>query len=123
MKLAYFSVTGQTRRFVSKTDLPNVEITPDDDVEMDEPFLLITPSYAEESPTVSKSIDVMDSVFDFMAYNDNYKHCRGIIGTGNRNFTGIYNFNFSVNVGTPENKKQAPFGSKEHDFELGKSKF
>lgn len=39
------------------------------------------------------------------------------------NFTGIYNFNFSVNVGTPENKKQAPFGSKEHDFELGKSKF
>lgn len=54
MKLAYFSVTGQTRRFVSKTDLPNVEITPDDDLEMDEPFLLITPSYAEESPTVSK---------------------------------------------------------------------
>ena len=81
MKLAYFSVTGQTRRFVSKTDLPNVEITPDDDLEMDEPFLLITPSYAEESPTVSKSIDVMDSVFDFMAYDDNYKHCRGIIGT------------------------------------------
>ena len=39
------------------------------------------------------------------------------------NFTGIYNFNFSVNVGTPENKKQAPFGSKEHNFELGKSKF
>ena len=48
MKLAYFSVTGQTRRFVSKTDLPNVEITPDDDLEIDEPLLLITPSYAEE---------------------------------------------------------------------------
>ena len=92
MKLAYFSVTGQTRRFVSKTDLPNVEITPDDALEMDEPFLLITHSYAEESPTVSKSIDVMDPVFDFMAYNDNYKHCRGIIGTGNRNFAGIYIF-------------------------------
>jgi len=75
MKLAYFSVTGQTRRFVSKTNLPNVEISPDDDIEMNEPFLLITPSYAEESPTVSKSIDVMDPVFDFMAYNDNYKHC------------------------------------------------
>ena len=90
MKLAYFSVTGQTRRFVSKTNLPNVEISPDDDIEMNEPFLLITPSYAEESPTVSKSIDVMDPVFDFMAYNDNYKHCLGIIGTGNRNFAGIY---------------------------------
>ena len=92
MKLAYFSVTGQTRRFVSKTNLPNVEISPDDDIEMNEPFLLITPSYAEESPTVSKSIDVMDPVFDFMAYNDNYKHCLGIIGTGNRNFAGIYIF-------------------------------
>ena len=66
--------------------------TPDDDIEMNEPFLLITPSYAEESPTVSKSIDVMDPVFDFMAYNDNYKHCLGIIGTGNRNFAGIYIF-------------------------------
>ena len=39
MKLAYFSVTGQTRRFVSKTNLPNVEISPDDDIEMNEPFL------------------------------------------------------------------------------------
>ena len=28
----------------------------------------------------------------FMAYNDNYKHCLGIIGTGNRNFAGIYIF-------------------------------
>ena len=26
------------------------------------------------------------------AYNDNYKHCLGIIGTGNRNFAGIYIF-------------------------------
>ena len=59
---------------------------------MDEPFLLITPSYAEESPTVSKSIEVMDPVFDFMALSDNAKLCRGIIGTGNRNFAGIYIF-------------------------------
>ena len=92
MKLVYFSVTGQTRRFVGKTSLPHVEILLDDDLEMSEPFLLITPSYAEESPTVSKSIDVMNPVFDFMAYNENYKLCRGIIGTGNRNFAGIYIF-------------------------------
>ncbi|QDK71361.1 class Ib ribonucleoside-diphosphate reductase assembly flavoprotein NrdI [Lactococcus protaetiae] len=92
MKLVYFSLTGQTRRFVSKTDLPHEEILADSDLEMNEDFILITPSYAEESPTVSKSIEVMDPVFDFMAYNDNYKFCRGIIGTGNRNFAGIYIF-------------------------------
>jgi protein involved in ribonucleotide reduction len=92
MKLVYFSLTGQTRRFVGKTGLEGLEILPDEDLKMTEPFLLITPSYAEESPTVSKSIEVMDPVFEFMDDADNAKFCKGIIGTGNRNFAGIYIF-------------------------------
>lgn len=93
MKLVFFSVTGQTRRFAEKTNLSHEEILADEpEMELDEDFLLVVPSYAEESPTVSKSIEIMDPVFDFMAYADNAKHCRGIIGTGNRNFAGIYIF-------------------------------
>ncbi|GBG97176.1 class Ib ribonucleoside-diphosphate reductase assembly flavoprotein NrdI [Lactococcus termiticola] len=93
MKLVFFSVTGQTRRFAEKTKLSQQEILADDpEMEMSEDFLLVVPSYAEESPTVSKSIEIMDPVFEFMAYKDNVKHCRGIIGTGNRNFAGIYIF-------------------------------
>ncbi|GAB2026021.1 class Ib ribonucleoside-diphosphate reductase assembly flavoprotein NrdI [Lactovum odontotermitis] len=96
MKIVYFSITGQTRRFVKKLDMPNetfVEITSDfPDVEMTQPFILITPSYAEETPSVQHSQEVMAPVFEFMAAGINAALCKGIIGTGNRNFAGIYIF-------------------------------
>lgn len=92
MKVVYFSVTGQTRRFINKLQaVEAIEITPDQpDIEMTEPFILITPSYAEETPTVQHSQDVMDPVFEFMAWGLNAAFCKGIIGTGNKNFAGIY---------------------------------
>ena len=94
MKIVYFSLTGQTRRFVNKLqNVEAVEITADaPDVELTEPFLLITPSYAEETPTVSHSQDVVDPVFEFMDWGLNAAFCRGIIVTGNKNFAGIYIF-------------------------------
>ena len=96
MKIVYFSLTGQTRRFVNKLkaqlpDLQTAEITADEpDFELTEPFLLLTPSYAEETPTVQHSQDVVDPVFEFMAWGLNAAFCRGIIGSGNKNFAGIY---------------------------------
>ncbi|MDR0299992.1 MAG: class Ib ribonucleoside-diphosphate reductase assembly flavoprotein NrdI [Streptococcaceae bacterium] len=96
MKIVYFSITGQTRRFIQKLGWPAqtfVEITPDfPDIEMTQPFILITPSYAEETPFVQHSQEVMDPVFEFMATGINVALCKGIIGTGNRNFAGIYIF-------------------------------
>lgn len=92
MKIAYFSLTGQTRRFVNKLkNIETIEITANEpDIELTEPFLLITPSYAEESPTESHSQDVMSPVFEFMAWENNARFCKGIIGTGNKNFAGLY---------------------------------
>lgn len=90
MKLVFFSLTGQTRRFVQKTGLESAEILPDDDLTMNEDFLLITPSYAEENPTDMSSQDVVQPVFDFLSNAENAKFCRGIIGTGNRNFADLY---------------------------------
>lgn len=97
MKLVYFSLTGQTRRFIEKLTFKfresAIEITPDEpDIEMTEPFLLITPSYAEETPSVQHSQEVMDPVFEFMEWGLNVAFCKGIIGTGNKNFAGIYIF-------------------------------
>ncbi|MCL2676655.1 MAG: class Ib ribonucleoside-diphosphate reductase assembly flavoprotein NrdI [Streptococcaceae bacterium] len=89
MKLVYFSITGQTRRFAKKTSLEQVEIfAGESGFNMDESFILLTPAYAENG----KSQEVMDPVFDFMAYANNAKHCTGIIGTGNRNFAELYIF-------------------------------
>ncbi|MFC4652480.1 class Ib ribonucleoside-diphosphate reductase assembly flavoprotein NrdI [Lactococcus nasutitermitis] len=94
MKVVFFSLTGQTRRFVGKLrNVEAVEIIPSEpELEMTEPFVLITPSYAEETPTVQQSQEVMDPVFDFMSWGLNAAFCKGIIGTGNKNFAGIYIF-------------------------------
>ncbi|WP_374286045.1 class Ib ribonucleoside-diphosphate reductase assembly flavoprotein NrdI [Lactococcus sp.] len=92
MKVVYFSLTGQTRHFINKLDnVTAIEITADaPDIELTEPFLLITPSYAEETPTARSSQDVVDPVFEFMDWGLNAAFCQGIIGTGNKNFAGIY---------------------------------
>lgn len=93
MKLIYFSITGQTRRFVNKTTLKHEEILPNDpEFEVSEDFLLIVPSYADETPGAEKSMDIMDPVFEFMSFADNARYCKGIIGTGNRNFAFLYIF-------------------------------
>lgn len=93
MKLIYFSITGQTRRFVNKTNLEHEEILPNDpEFEANEDFLIIIPSYADETPGAEKSMDIMDPVFEFMSYANNAHYCKGIVGTGNRNFASLYIF-------------------------------
>ncbi|MEY8538215.1 class Ib ribonucleoside-diphosphate reductase assembly flavoprotein NrdI [Lactococcus muris] len=93
MKLVYFSITGQTRRFANKTRLEHEEILPQNpEFEINEDFLLVVPSYADETPGAERSMDIMDPVFEFMAYADNAQHCKGIVGTGNRNFAFLYIF-------------------------------
>ena len=87
MKIAYFSLTGQTRRFVKKIhevlpDVPSAEILADaPDMEMGEPFILIVPTYER---------NVTDPVWQFMNWAGNSSFCRGIMGGGNRNFAGLF---------------------------------
>lgn len=93
MKLIYFSITGQTRRFVNKTNLEHEEILPNDpEFEVNEDFLIIVPSYADETPGAERSMDIMHPVFEFMSYANNAQYCKGIVGTGNRNFASLYIF-------------------------------
>ncbi|WP_334330334.1 class Ib ribonucleoside-diphosphate reductase assembly flavoprotein NrdI [Companilactobacillus sp. HBUAS59699] len=81
--IAYYSITGQTRRFVNKTGLNGYEISDADPFhEMDRSFILIVPAYDD---------DMMDPVVDFLQYKDNAKNCVGLAGGGNRNFNSLYN--------------------------------
>lgn len=51
MKIVYFSVTGQTRRFIKKLDLAACEIEPANPFfEINEPFVLVVPTYDQELP-------------------------------------------------------------------------
>lgn len=82
-EIAYYSITGQTKRFVNKLGIEGYEITDADPFyQMEQPFILIVPAYDD---------DMMDPVIDFLQYKDNAKNCVGIAGGGNRNFNTLYN--------------------------------
>ena len=71
MKVVFLSLTGQTRRFVQKLELPIVEITPQNVFQtMDEPYIIVSPTYDME-------------VFET---DGNQALLKGVAGSGNRNF-------------------------------------
>ncbi|MDR0199910.1 MAG: class Ib ribonucleoside-diphosphate reductase assembly flavoprotein NrdI [Streptococcaceae bacterium] len=86
MKIVYFSVTGNTRKYVGKIQewykVDALEITAEDpEFAVDEDFLLIVPCY-ERNTT--------NPVWEFMSFAGNSQHCQGVIGGGNRNFAGLF---------------------------------
>ncbi|MGX7059596.1 class Ib ribonucleoside-diphosphate reductase assembly flavoprotein NrdI [Vagococcus humatus] len=82
MKLVYFSVTGQTRRFIRKLELPNYEIDLNNPyVELNEPYLLVVPTYDS---------DVTEVVNDFIEFKSNASYLQGVAGGGNRNFADLF---------------------------------
>lgn len=85
MKIVYFSVTGQTKRFVKKLTMDDTyEIDPiDPEIEVGEPFVLIVPTYEK---------DITEPVTDFLYYGNNQELLQGVAGTGNRNFAELFVF-------------------------------
>ena len=82
MKLVYFTVTGQTRRFIKKLDLPAYEIEPANPFfEINEPFILVVPTY---------DLDITEIVNDFLDYKSNRENLTGVAGGGNRNFAELF---------------------------------
>lgn len=82
MKVVYFSLTGNVRRFVSKLNLPSLEIQPSNPfINMEEEFVFIVPAYERE---------VTEIAWDFMESGQNVSLCKGIIGSGNINFDNLY---------------------------------
>lgn len=82
MKVVYFSVTGQTRRFIKKLDLPAYEIEPANPFfEIKEPFVLVVPTYDEE---------ITEVVNDFLTFQTNQQQLVGVAGSGNRNFADLF---------------------------------
>ncbi|WP_432661325.1 class Ib ribonucleoside-diphosphate reductase assembly flavoprotein NrdI [Bacillus subtilis] len=78
MLIAYYSRTGNVRRFVTKTGLPAVELAPD--LTLAEPFVCVTGTYGFGQ--------VARPVADFLAANSVY--LAGVAASGNRNWGGNY---------------------------------
>lgn len=84
MKLVFFSLTGQTRRFIQKLNLPAYEIdTTNPFHQINEPFILVVPTYDAE---------VTEVVNDFIEFKNNQSYLKGVAGGGNRNFAELFIF-------------------------------
>ena len=84
MKILFFSITGQTRKFVQKLGFKSTEINPTNPfLEITEPFILITPTY---------DASMTECLNDFIEYKNNHDFLKGIAGSGNRNFGELFVF-------------------------------
>jgi len=88
--LVYFSSTsGNTARFVEKLGLPARRIPllrQQEDLVIDEPFVLITPTYGGGEGRGVERGAVPKQVIRFLNDERNRRHIRGVISAGNTNF-------------------------------------
>lgn len=84
MKVVFLSVTGQTRKFVAKLNMPSMELSPlNASSSINEPFIMVVPSYEREAT---------DMAFEFIEFGDNRNWLKGVVGGGNRNFAELFGF-------------------------------
>lgn len=88
--LVYFSsVSGNTARFVEKLGLParRIPLRPQEErLVIDEPFVLITPTYGGGEGRGVERGAVPKQVIRFLNDENNRHHIRGVISAGNTNF-------------------------------------
>lgn len=85
VQLAYFTLTGQTRKFVQKlNEVTAYEISAINPYHsMQQPYILVVPTYDKE---------VTEPVIEFLETGDNRQLCQGVFGGGNRNFAQLFCF-------------------------------
>ncbi|MEQ6897437.1 class Ib ribonucleoside-diphosphate reductase assembly flavoprotein NrdI [Microbacterium sp. KR10-403] len=92
--LVYFSsVSGNTARFVEKLGLPARRIplhmgphAAEPPLHVDEPFVLVTPTYGGGQGRGVEKGSVPKQVIKFLNDEDNRRWIRGVISAGNTNF-------------------------------------
>ena len=76
MKIVYFTVTGQTKRFIKKLG-SNYEYF---EIDAANPFFEVNDK------------QITEPINDFLEYQNNSHYLKGIVGTGNRNFAELFIF-------------------------------
>lgn len=108
ISLVYISLSGNTASFIKRLSAflqerhENVEIEQVDIKDMvkeERPFYAMSQSFVAFLPTYLEGGNGLDNgdveiltndLGDFMAFEENYKYCFGIVGSGNRNFNNQY---------------------------------
>ena len=104
INIIYISLNGNTKYFVSclsdyikenmdvMVESLNIKDLKGETFPVDEPFVSFLPTYLNGGNgihTGDKEV-LTTRLGDFIAFNDNFKLCYGIIGSGNRNFNNQF---------------------------------
>lgn len=104
LSIVYISLTGNTTAFISKlsdyladqhqltVQATNVKDLAGEIFPLTQPFVAFLPTYLEGGNGVDTGdVEILTTPLgDFLAAYDNHKLCRGIVGSGNRNFNHQY---------------------------------
>lgn len=104
LSIIYISLSGNTQSFVKRltehlsshysldTETINIKDLNHKTFPITATFVAILPTYLEGGNGIdSGDVEILTNPLgDFIAAYDNYKHCLGIIGSGNRNFNEQY---------------------------------
>ena len=83
MKIVFFTLTGNTKRFVNKLEMDSLEIDMANPfVSINEPYVMIVPTYDVEATEIAN---------DFIEFND-IELFKGVMGGGNLNFAELFVF-------------------------------
>lgn len=99
LDIVYCSITGNTERFVKKllkqgytgSLIKLDEISSIKEYQKD--FIVIIPTFVElnrDSGRVIHKEQYTEIIDDFLGYGDNVNKCRGLVGTGDKNFAQDY---------------------------------
>ncbi len=93
MLLVYFSSKSEnTHRFVEKVGLPSKRIPFSGMLDVDEPYVLVVPSYGGGEEKGSVPLPVIK----FLNNEKNRSFIKGVIGAGNTNFGEMYCYGSKV---------------------------
>lgn len=89
--VVYFSsISNNTRRFIEKLDVRNdrIPIKIQEELNVNEDFVLIVPTYGGGGNDTKGSVP--KQVIHFLNNENNRKHCKAVISSGNTNFGDTY---------------------------------
>ncbi|MDW7798604.1 class Ib ribonucleoside-diphosphate reductase assembly flavoprotein NrdI [Streptococcus canis] len=104
LTIVFISLSGNTLSFVKRLSLYfeehhnlqvkqiNIKDLKHETFPVKDTFVAILPTYLEGGNGIdSGEVEILTNPLgDFIAAYDNYKHCMGIIGSGNKNFNNQY---------------------------------
>ncbi|MDV7757427.1 class Ib ribonucleoside-diphosphate reductase assembly flavoprotein NrdI [Liquorilactobacillus mali] len=98
INILYISLSGNTKAFIGKlmqyfaaqgvtVNALNVKEFPEF-TKLKKPFVTFLPTFLKGGNGVDNGYtEILTTILgDYLAYENNYRHCYGIIGSGNRNF-------------------------------------